>query len=64
MLTRLLEQLDEDNVLLLVLPRAGQDIQRTRWFKSLEAFGVLFKFGRSKQRICPGGWGIAVSRQV
>ena len=43
MLTQLLEQLDEDNVLLLVLPRAGQDIQRTRWFKSLEAFGVFIQ---------------------
>ena len=38
-LMELVDQLNEDTVLLLVLPRATQDIQRTKWFKTLESAG-------------------------
>jgi len=53
MLTRLLEQLNEDNVLLLILPRAGPDIQRTRWFKSLEAEGAFIQIWPIEARDLP-----------
>jgi len=40
-LTEVLDQLNEDTVLLLVLPKAGQDVQRSRWFKALETEGAF-----------------------
>jgi DNA polymerase-3 subunit delta len=36
-LTELVSSLSDDNALLLVLPRADQSTQRTKWFKSVEA---------------------------
>ena len=53
MLTEMLDQLNEDNVLLLVLPRAGQDIQRTRWFKTLEAEGAFIQIWPIEARDLP-----------
>ena len=42
-LMELVDQLNEDTVLLLVLPRATQDIQRTKWFKTLESAGGVIQ---------------------
>ena len=53
MLTQILDQVNEDNVLLLVLPRAGQDIQRTRWFKTLEAEGAFIQVWPIEARDLP-----------
>ena len=40
-LAELTDQLNEDNVLLLALPKVGQDVQRSRWFKTLFAEGAF-----------------------
>ena len=42
-LIEVLDQLNEDTVLLLVLPKAGQDVQRSSWFKTLEAEGAFIQ---------------------
>ena len=40
-LQELAEHAGDDNVLLLVLPRADQPMQRSKWFKALESAGLL-----------------------
>jgi len=52
-LVELAGQLSEDTVLLLVLPRATQDIQRTKWFKRLEAEGGLIQVWPIEPRELP-----------
>lgn len=42
-LLELVPQLGDDTVLLLVLPRATPDIQRAKWFKTLESAGGLIQ---------------------
>ena len=42
-LMELASQLTEDTIMMLVLPRAGQDVQRTKWFKTLEQEGALIQ---------------------
>jgi len=53
LLMQLVEQLNEDNVLLLVLPRAGQDVQRTKWFKTLEKAGAFIQVWPIEARDLP-----------
>ena len=70
-LTEVLDQLNEDNVLLLVLPKVGQDVQRTRWFKTLEAQGAFIQIWPIEARNLPR-WltnrfqqeGLSVSREA
>ena len=52
-LIELADQLNEDSILLLVLPRATQDIQRTRWFKSLEGKGAFVQIWPVEARELP-----------
>jgi DNA polymerase-3 subunit delta len=40
-LQEILEQLGDETAMLLVLPRVDQQAQRTKWFKALEAKGLL-----------------------
>ena len=42
-LLELVDQLNEDTVLMLVMPRATPEIQRAKWFKGLESAGALIQ---------------------
>ncbi len=53
-LTELLDQLNGDNVLLLVLPRVGQDVQRSNWFKTLFAEGAFVQIWPIEAKDLPG----------
>ena len=71
MLMELLNQLNKDNVLLLILPKVGQDVQRTKWFKALEAEGAFIQIWPIEVKSLPG-WltnrfqqaGLRVSREA
>lgn len=52
-LIELAGQLNEDTILLLILPRVGQDVQRTKWFKTLETAGAFIQVWPVEARELP-----------
>jgi DNA polymerase-3 subunit delta len=52
-LTELVDQLSEDSVLLLVLPRLDASSQRTKWFKTLESQAVFVQIWPIDQKELP-----------
>lgn len=70
-LLELVDQLNDETVLMLVMPRATPEIQRTKWFKSLESAGALIQVwpieGRDLPRWLEGRFrhaGLKVTREA
>lgn len=70
-LLELVDQLNEDTVLMLVMPRATPEIQRAKWFKGLESAGALIQVwpieGRDLPKWLAGRFrraGLKVSREA
>ena len=53
-LTELIRGLNDDTAVLLVLPRADQSTQRTKWFKSVESAAVFVQVWPIAARDLPG----------